>query len=346
MEIGEKIIKGMYCYDKDITFTNGDFIVENSSIYIVISSSVKGISPSQDVGGLNYKKYLAEDTLQDIEELKKYLSTNEDIKDKLLTGSILSSLLSSFLTGFDDVGIINNEVTENGDAIIRDIFNGTISSIPYSYSSPLDKIMTNNSLNNCIFTVNRSQAPFQEPEATGNILLRQTTYKSGGLKKRVQELIDIDNNIVRYRYGESPEYSPKPWRTLTGDVESITTESFLKLINGYEARINELHSELIKKNNRFYFSDLTIQGINPWEIDCSDVSDYITLSTELTKSGSAFKDVRSITIKLDKDNITNVIMFGEIELSISLSNSGTLNITRTDRSSSNFKIICAYGKHK
>ena len=185
MIINGTSVRGIYLYDPEIQYERGDFVVEGEKIYICKAApSDSGFIPSENP---NYEEGLSD--------------------DKLVSAVSLSRILSSYMSGFDEKGIINNSVTDDGKIWIGSYFQNNkaeeLATNP-EYTSPLEQIMCTPSLNNAIFNVSRNVVGAEINYLTsGNpVILRQYTYKIKCIIikvtiKKVNNLVIFLKNFIK-----------------------------------------------------------------------------------------------------------------------------------------------------
>lgn len=255
MEINNKNIQGIFKYSPDIVFTKGDFVVENLKLYIVKSNSVSGISPSSDISSRYYELYMSEEVINTDEDISKYIKGENS--DKLVTAFSVGKMLSSYLSGFNEKGVITNEVIKTGEVYLRDYFgNQTF----IGEVNPLDEIMRTNDLNNAIFKVSKEISKGIIGSVSDNLdtaFLRQYTYYDGnGNKIRVQELIDIESGMTMFRYSsESNNFDPtNSW--VCGNVGNSTLTMINSVISYYSNKAMNFEKELYSMRGSFRYKSI------------------------------------------------------------------------------------------
>lgn len=283
MEISnKKSIKGIFLYAPDIKFERGDFVVEGDKLYVTKADSM-GNLPSQSPD--YFQIYLKEDIADlDGEDFINYLKGEG--QDKLISAYTVGKLLNMYLSGFDEKGIITNEITDNGSIILKDYFGNEVTS---SHTNPLDVILTEPNLNNAIFKVDRGvvKSLIGSSSTTSRyVLLRQYTYLETDLTTsvdniytRVQELIDEETGIVKYRYSRSSNsYEPSTdWVSL--NTNSEFTSMVDEVINYYSNKCIELDKQKAILRDSFRFKNIKY-GL-PTETSEKGYSDYINGNSPL-----------------------------------------------------------------
>ena len=263
MEINNnKSIRGIFLYADDIKFERGDFVVEGDKIYVTKADSI-GRKPSDPENSDYFQIYLKEKVADlEGEDFIDYLKGKG--QDKLISAYTVGKLLSMYLTGFDEKGTITNEITEGGSIVLKDYFgNETVS----SHTNPLDVILTTPSLNNAIFKVDRavveSLIGSSSSSTSHYVLLRQYTYSESAastsadsIYTRVQELIDEETGIVKYRYSRSSNsYEPSTdWISVNTNSEFTSTVD--DVINYYSNKCIELDKQKAVLRDSFRFKNI------------------------------------------------------------------------------------------
>lgn len=160
MILGNTHVQGIFVYQGDVEYEKGDFVVSGSSIYICTAgnpntdnNTVLGIDPSSD--SENYTIYLG-DSLKNINEYFSYISNSgTEVKDdKLITASLLSQILNSYMLGFDEKGIVSEYILQESSGIsvskgLQGFLEGS------EEETVLDKILKTEELNNAAIKVSR-----------------------------------------------------------------------------------------------------------------------------------------------------------------------------------------------
>lgn len=224
-------VQGIFIYSEVAEYEKGDFVVSEDSIYICTATdptdktnlTVSGRDPRTDTK--NFKTYLG-DRITTAQEYFDYLKNPSGGDDKYISSRTLSEILSTYMSGFNEKGIISDYVLLNSsgkldlgigiysDSLPEDLLNATEKNV-------LEKIMGDSNLNNAIFYISRDL-----PEIKSNIpgftdgyeeffsetdkkcvILKQYSYIdssdiSGQVVYRIQELIDHIGGFVLYRSGK------------------------------------------------------------------------------------------------------------------------------------------------
>jgi len=261
MEINNnKSIRGIFLYADDIKFERGDFVVEGDKIYVTKADSI-GRQPSKSPE--YFQIYLKEEVADlEGEDFINYLKGEG--QDKLISAYTVGKLLSMYLTGFDEKGTITNEITEGGSIVLKDYFgNETVS----SHTNPLDVILTTPSLNNAIFKVNRAvvESLIGSSSSTTShyVLLRQYTYSepaastsADSIYTRVQELIDEETGVVKYRYSRSSNSYESSIDWISVNTNSKFTSTVDDVINYYSNKCIELDKQKAVLRDSFRFKNI------------------------------------------------------------------------------------------
>ena len=212
MIINNTNITGIYIYDSNAVYEKGDFIVVDDKLYIC-KGRVSGKDPREVSNRSFYKLYLS-DEVASASEVIDYIEKgkSDELGQKLVSAKTLGVLLSRYMSGYSDRGLITNKITADRSIIISDFFNNT-TTIPSQSLNPLDVILETASLNNAVFLVDPavvnslslvdSSSNNSSINVNGEVVLRQYTYKSGEVTTRVQELIDHRTASILYRYSNA-----------------------------------------------------------------------------------------------------------------------------------------------
>lgn len=290
MRINDKSIKGFFLYSDDVQFEKGDFVVDGGVIYTA-KVNVMGKKPS-DYNEL-YDIYLGEN-IADLEgkDFANYIKGAGS--DKLVTAYSVGKILNSFISGFDEKGIINNEITKDQIVYLRDYFGDET---VLARTNPLDAVMTAPDLNNCIFKVDRhvvqdlfgtSQLQF----TSSYIILRQYTYMEKeasptgpALYIRVQELIDEETGLAKWRYSTSDDNfdSSIDWNSV--NVNENILETIDEIINYYRNKAISFEKEKAAMKASFTFVEVpfsygAVQG-NVLTLNCDDFPGFRVSQNEL-----------------------------------------------------------------
>lgn len=300
-------IQGMFLYSNETEYEKGDFVVYGNTIYIctaknptnITNNTVSGIIPENNSD--NFSPYLG-DKLNSIEEYFNYINNdNREKDDKLVTAHLLAQILSTYMIGFDEKGIISEYVYLNSDSSlsISNELSNFLKGKGINSENVLNMILNTSEINNAIFKISRNLPEIEEiiynsvsdiyPEDSTYIILRQYTYtndpKSDSIY-RLQELIDPIGSTVRYRYGKGNYISGElsfdsvtSW--LPNSIDKSWMENIKKLEKLYTDKIKEL--ENIEKSlvNNFRFKEYAIPDTtNSVEFQCTDSSknNYLPVS--------------------------------------------------------------------
>lgn len=218
MKVSKKIISGIYKYEKDITYTEGDLILSDAHTLFRVKREVVGLDPLD-----NYPEYFEQlfSTAQVAteEDLNNYLNgNNPDVGDKVVPLELMLELLDKICCGISSTGNISNFIRITDGEIPNEIgysdFFGNINSTSCS-TDPLDVVLKVSELNNAHFVVDKTilenllQSRQLHNEITVDGILHQYTYTSLRDNReetiRVQELVEPANGILLYRYSVSPD---------------------------------------------------------------------------------------------------------------------------------------------
>ena len=267
MEINGLSVRGLYLYDKDTKYEPGDFVVDGNTLYICSSNSI-GNQPSTSPD--YFRTYLA-DKMASEDDFDKYVLGKGT--DKLISPYLLAKIFNKYMSGFDEYGIIGNSVEADTSIYIKDFLGNDVEDNPTltinSYTDPLDKIMVAPDLNNSIFKVSRSVLGYilggnMEATESNYVILRQYTYRDENKSSskdyyvRIQELIDEESGIIRYRYSTSSNgFSPSNnWSMSTLNSNSLSNVN--EVINYYGSKIIEYEKEKHELKSSFRFKEIPI----------------------------------------------------------------------------------------
>ena len=142
MIINNKSIKGIYRYNSNVEFEPGDFVLDSEVLYKVLQTT-KGNIPRTSP---DYFEVYVGNNCTSLEEYKKGAMK----KDCVLSAVSLDSILSSYMSGYNEQGLISNRITSDLK-IISSSFASTED--VSAYTNPLDAILCKSDLNNAIFNV-------------------------------------------------------------------------------------------------------------------------------------------------------------------------------------------------
>jgi hypothetical protein len=314
MIINNKNIRGIFLYDPEVTFEKDDFVIYNGEQYVCLGQSTGEVPEGSSV----FRPYISSNqaTMEDIVEFVKN-PKDLSIGEKTVSAALLGEVLSTFLSGVDYSGLINNSINVNNSILINNYFNNTVKEYDSSIN-PLDAILTNPNLNNAIFKVSREVAlglvPVSETTQgsliqTG-LLLRQYTYSTNsGNFVRVQELIDYESGNIMFRYSESPDKtkfgsSSSTWRD--SYVKSDYVWQMNKIKNYYYRKIQQLNLKISSLSDKYRYT----------RVDVSEINSFNTISIV-----NSVVDSNSRVFKLNLTNFTPGITKGKLEILITGYNS-------------------------
>lgn len=299
MIINGKKVTGLYKYNSEAIYTQGDLVYKDSTLYVA-ETEVTGIDPSDEEMSVGkYHIYLG-DKCVSLDDYLNYEKTEDSKLNKYIPASLLPVILNHYLTG----------VTEKG----------VIESINDSYKSDTkttaDEILDNDNINHAIYSVDRDLEGLpvdlyssESGRINGEkLILKQYTYLEKSFEDlvqvsrrvRVQELIDHSQYMVWYRYKKIDEVnsSPSQWKSITLNSTNIH-DNILRLANEYKSRINVLQETLInlKKNFRFRSIEIPKLKSNSFSIPKEYSKSKMTIAVQL-KSGNGIYKIINFTINL------------------------------------------------
>ena len=329
MIINNRSINGIFQYSDDATFEKGDFVVLGNNLYTV-KSDTAGKSPD------SHPELFEPYQRGDIATYEDFMKGDYSKNDKLISSSVLNEIMSTFLSGFSESGLINNSITSDGSIIFNNLLNtsSTVVSSNSSSKSPLDIVLETQNLNNAIFEVDYEVAktifPKTSQEGNGVVLfLRQFTYidRKGIVSSvqggyiRIQELTKISTvgAEIAYRYviSNGQSYSATAstqWKMACTNSEFLKNLSLVK--NYYLSELNKyLNLETVMANS-FKFKTINLPtttknaiemsyGIGKPQIPLNRYSTEPFLMTILTKKTAGGGSFRVYSTTLDLATIVN-----------------------------------------
>lgn len=275
MIINGKNIVGLYKYDPNSTFTQGDIVYKDSTLYIALTE-VSGIDPSDNIESIGkYQIYLG-DKCVSIDDYLNYEKTEDSKLNKYIPANLLPVILNHYLSGVSEKGVI--EPLNDSDDMLE------------SYITA-DDIMTSDTINNAIYTVDRNLEGLPTDlysSSSGKVnsdklILKQYTYYEKEFinsiqekrKVRVQELIDHSQYMVWYRYKKIGSENPaSEWRSITMNTSNIY-DNVVKLADEYKSRIDILQKSLNNLKKNFMFRPIDLKESN---------SNYVTIPNDYNES--------------------------------------------------------------
>ena len=320
MEVNGKLIKGIFLYDAEVKFTEGDFVVEGNKMYVCTESSIgnlPSITPS------SYKPYLGAPTSGEVDDSS--------------TSFVSSLALGKYLSGTCNMkGTIPNDIDANREAFFRDFFgNESGLSLGDRYLDPLDNLIVSG-INQTVVNVDKTVAEGILGACNNNPLLRQYTYQSSPtLWTRVQELVNVDSGDTYYRTssktveGENVDdyswSSPTDWNNVS--VNGTYKETIAQIKSYYTQKCHEMDILKTKLLGTFRFKRVDIVPSASVVLQ-SPPSSIITVC--LRSTGSSISEVHSVTIDLDH-NISRYGVADGIYLSVSQLSSGVTYVLQVSR---------------
>lgn len=264
MIINNKSIKGIYRYNSNVEFEPGDFVLDSEVLYKVLQTT-KGNIPRTSP---DYFEVYVGNNCTSLEEYKKGAMK----KDCVLSAVSLDSILSSYMSGYNEQGLISNRITSDLK-IISSSFASTENIS--AYTNPLDAILCKNDLNNAIFNVDPNSEvekilPRTDGETGIRYVLRQYTYidsdsaSSGDPSiTRIQELTKISNlavtTLYRYVISSDGSFSISGSTTWMSNGVDPNFQKELSQVRGYYLSEIEKYRKLqLVMSNNFRFKSLDI----------------------------------------------------------------------------------------
>lgn len=264
MIINNKSIKGIYKYSSNIEFESGDFVLDNEVLYKVLQTT-KGNQPSTSP---DYFEVYVGSKCTSPEDYKRGAVK----KDCVLSAVSLDSILSSYMSGYNEQGLISNRITSD----LKIISSSLASTEDVSaYTNPLDAVLCKSDLNNAIFNVDPSSEvekiiPRTEGETGIRYVLRQYTYidsdsvSSGDPSiTRIQELTKISNlavtTLYRYVISSDGRFSiPDNTTWMSNEVDPNIQKELSQVRGYYLSEIEKYRKLQLVMSNNFRFKSLDI----------------------------------------------------------------------------------------
>ena len=265
-----------------------------------VRGEVTGKTPEEDV--THYEIYMAREVMGGDVDIPSLIEEG----DREVTVLGVARILSTYLTGFDEKGIIRNEVTGDKEALIRNYITGE--SDVLGDLNILDTLIKDKNLNNAVFKVSSDvKAPLLG--SVGEMgLLRQYTYVNEGDDiVRIQELIDTTTgtSILRHKVGDS---DPGEW--ILGNPGNQIKEQVNSLMTYYRNKSLNFDKELYCMKGSFRFRSIPIRyktadstgemnntlTLSPNEIPDGPVTICIN-SIENTGNGQTYYRTMSLTVE-------------------------------------------------
>lgn len=299
MVINGKKVTGLYKYDSEAIFTQGDLVYKDSTLYVALTE-VTGIDPSDEEMSVGkYKIYLG-DKCVSLKEYLDYEKTEDTKLNKYIPASLLPVILNHYLTGVTEKGVI--------EALNDDFRSDTRTSA--------DEVLVNPTINHAIYMVDRDLAGLPVDLYSSKsqrinrekLILKQYTYMekifvnsvAESRRVRVQELIDHSQYMVWYRYLKLDEVgaSASPWKSITINTTNVR-DNLLRLSQEYKSRIDILQNTLIemRKNFRFKKLELPKRLSEVFEVPKENWEDKVTISARF-KSGNGIYKIINFTVDL------------------------------------------------
>lgn len=264
MIINNKSIKGIYKYNSDVEFEPGDFVLDSEVLYKVLQTT-KGNIPRTSP---DYFEVYVGNNCTSLEEYKKGAMK----KDCVLSAVSLDSILSSYMSGYNEQGLISNRITSDLK-IISSSFASTED--VSAYTNPLDAILCKSDLNNAIFNVDPNSEvekilPRTDGETGIRYVLRQYTYidsdsaSSGDPSiTRIQELTKISNlavtTLYRYVISSDGRFSiPENTTWMSNGVDPNFQKELSQVRGYYLSEIEKYRKLQLVMSNNFRFKSLDI----------------------------------------------------------------------------------------
>lgn len=264
MIINDKSIKGIYKYNPSIEYEAGDFILHEEVLYKALQKT-KGNSPNTSPE--HFEVYVGSNCTSPEEYVRGKFK-----KDCTLSAISLDSILSSYMSGYNEQGLISNKVTSD----LR-IISSSFSKVDdvNSFTNPLDAIFCKSDLNNAVFNIDPNSEvekilPHTEGETGIRYILRQYTYidsdnvASGDPSiTRIQELTKISNlsvtTLYRYIISSGSKFSISESTTWMSNEVNPNFQRELSQVRGYYLSEIEKYRKLqLVMSNNFRFKRLDI----------------------------------------------------------------------------------------
>lgn len=308
MEINGKKVNGIFIYNSNSSYDQGDIVLKGTTMYIA-NSPVSGVDPETSP---KFNIYLG-DKYASYTDYLNYTSTENPTDDKYISVKTLPAILNHYLTGINIKGVIQDVGDE--DKI-------------------LDKLISDPEINFGVYSVTRSlsdiddiysgKLSIQQPD---KLILKQYTYTykdkgaDGKIEKehtvRVQELIDHSQYMVWYRKMElGNQASLSEWGNVSINMEHLNNR-IKQLQKEYNDRMDALRQVMIELKGNFRYRNLPVTTPSNKYTVSSEYKDYvISFGIRITKSG--FTERADITL----DMSTSISKFKTGDVYVKLENSG------------------------
>ena len=319
MNINNKTITGIYRYSPDLEFTVGDLVISGDRLYVCKKNVILGEENFSFDD--HFYPYLVGETA-DLEDYIKEANENQ-YSQKLLTTETLFAILNYYNVGLDGNGVIG----------------GYFDNTSYSYAtssvygdqlldnkSCLFRLMIDPHVNNGVFKVHRSLPELEgfinapSDDVDSYVILRQYTYKSGGITYRIQEVIDHVTPTIIYRYCRLSETAVAPTFQLAFIGEDQYIKKLQSAITLTRARLKELDDTKNALVSSFRFKNVTITNSSKITFTSDDVKNG-SLVTLLIVTKASPK--RSYSITVDLNYLDTYYVNEYLNILIQRDNSGT-----------------------
>lgn len=366
MIINDKSIKGIYKYNSNIEFEPGDFVLDNEVLYKVLQIT-KGNTPSTSPE--HFEVYVGSNCISSDEYVRGKFK-----KDCTLSAVSLDSILSSYMSGYNEQGLISNKVTSD----LR-IISSSFSKVDdvNSFTNPLDAIFCKSDLNNAVFNIDPNSEvekilPRTEGETGIRYILRQYTYidsdnvASGDPSiTRIQELTKISNlsvtTLYRYIISSSSKFSISPDTIWMSNGADPNFQRELSQVRGYYlSEIEKYRNLQLVMSNNFRFKRLDIpENSSRIEIPYGKLSSLVISDKTMDEVPLTFTistvdvqgllRVHDITVELgalirSKTAITYKVGCSDISLSVSFTDNKMVVFTLSGSESAIFQ-SCYYQQY-
>ena len=303
MIINNKSIRGIFVYTPEAIFERADYVIEGIYIYICESDRVSGFKPSENPD--KFSLYVGGE-LATLDDFLKYASQGDpESGNKLVSAYLLGQILNTYQSGYNEAGIITNEVAADGEIFMTDYFkvDSGHDIIGTKYLDPLKEIMVQPALNSAVFTVHRDIASRIFGQFSGTnlatVILRQYTYKEQDMDNRyirVQEITDQETGSTKFRYLiiDDQDYSGTISAWVSTNMSEGVSSQVDAIINYYIAENERLRSKEASLQNMFRFAELEVDNTGmEVSIVGLDSTDYVTICLYKNDNVSGSTTIRS-----------------------------------------------------
>lgn len=289
-------IQGVFKYFDNLEYERGDFVIEDDVIYICIAESptndstkgVKGQLPSKNPE--NFKIYLGE-RIVTASEYFNYINDSSELEDKYVNAASLSAIMSQYMFGLDQKGVISEYIIYNeGNGIVLSPTLQNILSTGISEDGILGEILQSTSLNSALLSLSPELPeliPLFGEEIKNRVILRQFTYSTDNGNVRIQALIYPETGKMLWR-----STFPGDWSTVSTWKSTFYDDNVKKdldnLFGYYQRKIAELERDRQRLKGTWRHKSLKFSRAASVDIQCesSTGTGYLDVPSGSFKKGT------------------------------------------------------------